>query len=279
MSGLILLAGLVVGLGIPPVTSWVAVLFQRSFQENLIQLLAIGLLILALSRQPWRQGFPAHPSMSGFALLLLSGLAYLAGAMLSIKTLFWGSYIVLLASLCWTLYGFRFFYNRLAGFLFSLFLLPELPADLRNSISLPLQHLSTQLTTTLAGLLIPITARGNIFYIHNEAFEVTVACSGLHTWIGFLFAGLMWMLFEPFSLRVLLAVLIGAPLLAIGTNTIRLFITALVAYWDSPDMGVAVHTNLEYILFPLGLVLMWRIGHYVRAFRPSAAEDVHKESH
>jgi exosortase len=276
--GLILLAGLVAGLGIPPVTSWVAVLSQRSFQENILQLLVIGLLMFVLSRQPWKQGFPCHPSLSGFALLLLSGLAYLAGAMLSIKTLFWGSYIVLLACLCWTLCGFRFFYNRLAGFLFALFLLPELPADLQNSISLPLQHLSTQLTTTLAGFLIPITAQGNIFYIRNEAFEVTVACSGLHTWIGFLFAGLMWMLFEPFSLRVLLAILIGAPLLAIGTNTIRLFITALVAYWGSPDMGVAVHTNLEYLLFPLGLVLMWRLGHHIRAFSLSVAEKASKEN-
>jgi exosortase len=277
--GLLLLAGLVIGLGIPPVSSWVAVIFQRSFQENFIQWLVIGLLIVVLSRQPWRQqDFWAHPSLSGFALLMLSGLAYLAGAMLSIKTLFWGSYIVLLACLCWTLFGFRFYYRRLAGFLFALFLLPELPADLQNSISLPLQHFSTQLTTTLAGFLIPITAQGNIFHIRNEAFEVTVACSGLHTWIGFLFAGLMWLLFEPFSMRALLSILLGAPLLAIGTNTIRLFITALVAYWGSPDLGVAVHTNLEYILFPLGLVLMWRIGHHIQAFRPPAAEKSAEEN-
>lgn len=254
-----------VALAVPVAVSWAEVMVHRSFQENLIQVLTVALLMMAFIRSDLRLPARYNPSWAGFFMLALTGLLLLAGAMLSIKALLWGSYLTLLACLCWALYGFRFVYSWLPVFMFSFFLLPELPADLRNTISLPLQMLSTKFTALLAGLLIPITIRGNIFYIEGNAFEVTVACSGLHTWIGFLFAGLMWMLFEKFSLKALLAILIGAPVLALVTNAIRLFITALVAYWGSPDLGVEIHTNLEYVLFPLGLVGMWLIGRNIYA--------------
>ena len=174
-------------------------------------------------------------------------------------------FLLLLAFMFWTLYGFRHFYLWLGLFIFSFFLLPELPADLKMGISLPLQLMSTQITTAMAGLFIPITAAGNIFYIEGHAFEVTVACSGLNTWIGFLFAGLLWMLFERFSIKSLVAVLLGAPMLALLTNTLRLFITALVASNVSADAGLAIHTNLEYVLFPAGLVLMWVMARRLHA--------------
>ncbi len=255
-----LLLGLLVGaLAVPGIGNWFEFLAKQSFQQNLVQILTVSLLGVSLARSNLRLPFRYKPSPIGFLFFVFSGFAYLAGAILSIKTLFWGGLIVLLATLLWSLSGFRILASWLPVVLFSFFLLPDLPSDLKNTISLPLQLLSTQLTTLLAGLFIPITAKGNIFYIYGEAFEVTVACSGLHTWIGFLFAGMMWLLFEKFSLKILLAALLSAPLLALVTNTLRLFITALVAHWVSADAAVDIHTNLEYLLFPLGLIALWML--------------------
>ena len=226
----------------------------------MIQLMVLIFLAAALGNREVRQRPAWNPSLAGLGVTVLAGTLFLLGGILSIKALYWGSFIILLASLFWAMSGFKALYNWLGVFIFAFFLLPEIPVDLKMTVSLPLQLLSTKMTTVLAGLMIPITSQGNIFYINGQAYEVTVACSGLHTWIGFMFAGFMWLLFEKFSLKAVVAILLGAPLLALLLNSVRLLITALVAHWVSPDVGVAIHTNLEYILFPSGLILMWLVG-------------------
>lgn len=259
---------------IPAFMDWLHFLQQRSWQDNALQVLTGGILLFKLAhggytlftqKQPlaFKQASPMHWILFGTA-----GLLQLVSRLLAIKTLFWGSTIALVILF---LRGFLALPSHtqtetprcekgLADFLFALFLLPDLPADIRNTISLPLQHLSTQLTTWGAGLFIPISAQGNIFYIRGEAFEVTVPCSGLHTWLGFLFGGLLWLFFENRPTRkTFLWVLLAAPALALLTNTVRLIITALVAYYQSPDAGSAIHTNLEYILFPCGLLLLFQL--------------------
>ncbi len=249
----------------PVAQSWLQALSVRSWQQNSVQALVVVLLAMAFFRRDVRPVLRFSPSWAGFCGMGIAGAGYLVGGLLAIKALFWGGFLLLLAMLCWTLCGFRCFYGWLGVFLFSFFLLPELPTDVKTGISLPLQLVSTRLTSLFAGLFIPISASGNIFYINGEAYEVTVACSGLHTWIGFLFAGLLWMLFERFSLKSLLALLLGVPVLAVCLNVLRLVVTALVAYHVSPDAGLAIHTNLEYLLFPLGLGLMWVAGRRLHA--------------
>lgn len=197
-----------------------------------------------------------QPAWGGWVLAALGGIVHAAAALLAIKTLYWGSFIVIAAGSFWALFGREAFRRRMAFFLFAFFLLPDMPSDIKLRISLPLQMLSTQLSAGLAGLLIPVETAGNVFYINGEAFEVTVACSGLHTWIGFLFAGLLWFLFEGFDWRKFMGVLIAAPVLALVLNTVRLFVTALVAWYQSADAAIAVHTNLDFVLFPVGLALL-----------------------
>ncbi len=257
-GAVILLVLLSAALGLPAINNWLGFIMQRSPTDNALQILALLLLLIALPRY-LRDTRPCYqPSVLAFGLLTLNGLAYLAAIFLSIKTILWGSFLLFPWLLYCALCGFKAGCRWLSFLLFAFFLLPDFPADINNAISLPLQNFSTRITTVLAGLFIPITAQGNIFHIRGNAFEVTSACSGLHTWIGFLFAGLLWQLLEGFSCRTLRTITLSAPLLALGTNSIRLWITALTAYWISPDTAVAVHTDLEYLLFPLGLLLLWR---------------------
>ena len=251
---------LIVGLAVPTVYNWLAILSQRPFTENIPQVLTVLFLLwafwqvrLKLKAQP---RFHVQLDWVGLLALSASGLVYTISVCLSIKMVMFTSLIALMASLCRIGLGKTSFARCVPGFLFALFLLPQFPTDIRTAISLPLQLISTQWATGLASLFIPIQTLGNIFYIRGEAFEVTVACSGLNTWVGYLFAGMLGLLMGHFSWGRLLRLVLAAPLLALMENAIRLWITALVAYWVSADAGIAIHTNLEYLLFPLGLWAM-----------------------
>lgn len=252
-----MLGALAITLALPALASWVSLLAQRPWQDNLLQLLSALILVLATRKSMPRSGFRYEPSRAGLLFLAVSGCFYVLAGLLAIKSMLWGGLLMVLAGLFWSVFGNRAIRTMLPVFLFSFFLLPDMPSDIKNTVSQPLKLLSTQLTVLLAKSFIPIQSEGNIFYINGQAFEVTVACSGLHTWIGFLFGGMLWLLFEKFSWKALLAVLLSAPVLALVANSIRLFITALVAHQVSADAGVAIHTNLEYILFPVGLVVLW----------------------
>ncbi len=248
---------LFITLAFPTLTTWWTILNQRPLSENTPQYLTVLFLLGRL----WQAGAtrkhlpPVNVSgnRAGILALGITGLVYVVSVCLSIKVLMFTSLLALLASLCRISLGRVIFQRCIPGFLFALFLLPQFPTDIRTAISLPLQLISTQLATGLASLFIPIQTLGNIFYIRGEAFEVTVACSGLNTWVGYLFAGMLGMFMGHFSWGRMLRLLIGAPLLALTGNALRLWITALVAYWVSADTGMAIHTNLEFVLFPLGL--------------------------
>jgi len=245
-------------LALPGVFTWLAVLGQRSFSENIPQLITVAFLLAAVRKAKSSlqacHDLTANPY--GLALTALSGTLYVLGICLSIKVVIFVGLLATAAALYWTCFGSARFYRSLPAFLFALFLLPQFPTDLRTAISLPLQLISTQLATGLAALFIPIQTQGNIFYVKGEAFEVTAACSGLNTWVGYLFAGMLALLMGRFTLARLGRLLIAAPLLALGQNAIRLWITAMVAYWVSAQAGTDIHTNLEFLLFPLGLLVM-----------------------
>lgn len=239
-----------------------------------VQWLTLGLILLHFKQRPPLVVNEIKPSWRVtvlFAMLaVLIGLSWLV----SIKTIYWFSMIVLWAVFVWGCIGKYSFYQRLPLLLLSCFLLPQMPVELQDKISQPLQWLSTQMTAISAGVLIPIKAVGNIFYINNEAYEVTVACSGLNSWIVFIFAGLLVFVFQDKRVRDLIHIAWLSPLLALGLNVIRLFITALVAYYQSPDAGMAIHTNLDYILFPLGLFVMFWYLNRLEEINPAVYYEV-----
>jgi exosortase len=254
-----LMAALLAGLCAPGLITWILVLSQRPIGENVPQLVTLGILlafILKNKRDDKVDFLRIQPSPIGMGLVALAGLIYLLGLWISVKAVIFSGLLFILASFCWAWLGQKAFSRALPAFLFALFLLPQFPTDIRTAISLPLQLISTQLATGLASLFITIQTQGNIFYVKGEAFEVTAACSGLNTWTGYLFAGMLAMLMGQFSFGRLGRLLLGAPLLALGGNAIRLWITAMVAYWVSADTAMAIHTDLEYVIFPLGLLTM-----------------------
>ncbi len=272
----LLLAVLLLLISLPVLTSWLQTLWQRPLEQNLIQLVAATVLLFALYKGLKREMTKA-PSWRTFLDTSWTGLALLSGVLLlhalfgflHIKSLYWMSYLGVLAFSCWTLLGFNRFLGCLPFFLFSAFLLPVVNAEIHTAISLPLQLISTWMATQFSALFIPLTYHQNLMYIKGETFEITADCSGLQSWIGFIFAGLLKQLFEGFQ-KLELALLIPVSLiLALILNSIRLCITALVAYFTTADQALAIHTNLDYVLLPIGFYLIWESGHWLKAKFPS----------
>ncbi len=272
----LLLAALLVLLSLPVLTSWLQTLWQRPLDHNLIQLGGATVLLFALLNGFKRETL--KKKLTGLSLLNTSwtGLALLTGVLLAhalfdflhIKSLYWMSYLGILAFSGWTLLGFQRFLHCLPYFLFSAFLLPVVNAEIHTAISLPLQLVSTWMATQFSALFIPLTYHQNMMYIKGETFEITADCSGLQSWVGFIFAGLLKQLFEGLQ-KLELALLIPISLiLALFLNGIRLCVTALVAYFASADQALAIHTNLDYVLLPIGFYLIWESGHWLKARFP-----------
>lgn len=249
--------------GWPVAISWVSALTTRPLSQNVMQACIAFLLGLGIiqSLRQWRM-MPntPQPSKMGLGFLLLAGAGYAIADFYAVQSMLWISYLALLAGYSWALRGTTFFMRWLPIILFSGFLLPTVNGEIQMAVSLPLQIASTKLAAMAAGLFIPISSSDTLISIGDNALQVTPACSGLQSWIGFLFAGLLWQVFEGSRSRFLLVLIPGALLLSLLLNCIRLTITALITAWVSIDQAVAVHSNLDFILFPIGLFILWMVA-------------------
>lgn len=237
---------------------------QRPLSENSIPImvgviLAVALVVYGRRSPP----FAMRLSSSGLAFLLLIALVTASANYLHFSRLYWLGFIGLIACTLWALAGMDYAKHWSPLFLFSLQLMPTPPAVM-NSMSVWLKLASSSVATVCAGLFIPIKQQHNLFYVKGTAFEVSTACCGLSIWAAFLFVILLWQLIKPMSACKIIFLAVVSTITAVALNGLRLCLTALVAYWSSPDDAIACHTNLEYGLFPIGLVFLWKVGSMVR---------------
>lgn len=263
-----LLGFLLVVLSFPVLESWIRTLLQSPIQNNLTQYGSFLILLLALfikfKNKTHTMFHFLNPSWVGLGVFAGTILVHAMADFLFIKSIYWISYIAVLASLLWALGGGKLFLKGLPFFLFSAFLLPVVNAEIQGAISLPLQLGSSWLAANFAGLFIPLTYKQNMLYLQNETFEITADCSGLQSWIGFIFAGLIRQLFEGVQVLELLMLLPFSLILALLLNGIRLCLTVLVAYYFSADQAIEIHTNLDYVLLPIGFFILWESGNWLK---------------
>ena len=231
-----------------------------SLSAHLSQLIALAFLCFVgvrFVRSAPRIRFSPSP-VSLLFLLLCScalGCSHLLLLHKTVPLLFIG----FVACFMWSACGSRFVRHWSPVLLFALFLMPSLPAELIDPVSLLMRRLSTIISTAMASAVIPIRSAGNVFWVGGHEFDVAPACSGLSMWKSFAFLAFFWNLI---GLRrsSFLIVLTLIPVLAVLLNSVRLCITALVAYFRSPSEAMAIHSNLEFVLFPLGLLLLYLAG-------------------
>lgn len=221
-----------------------------------------GLLIVPLVVYiVWRQrgsilAVPAAVDPRGLGLTLAACGTYVVGRVGAEFFLTRMSFVVLLAGLVWTFWG----YERLRKLAFPVLLLATmvpLPTIVYNQLAAPLQLLASSVATDTARLLgVAVFREGNIIHLADTTLGVAEACSGLRSLsslvIGALLLGYLD-LDRVWARVVLFALAIPA---AIVTNVIRVAGTALLSDRD-PELGTGFyHTFSGWLVFLAGLAIL-----------------------
>lgn len=195
-------------------------------------------------------------SWAGAAAMLLFSMLVGTATLFSLTTTYLIALVGLIASGLWALRGRHFAMHFIPVFIFVSFGLVSLPDELRMGISLPMQLIATNAVLSMFPQFITLGGTSHQFVIHNVSYDIAPNCSGLNQWMAFTYAFLIWQMFRQTSRKEWLCALVAIPLITLLLNLTRLTITALLAYFSTKDIALAVHSNIEFVLFPLGLLLL-----------------------
>lgn len=168
--------------------------------------------------------------------------------------------IVLLLSFTWTFFGWQRCKILAPAAFLSLFTLPDLPEEFRAYLFIPLQHICTITAGETAKLIVPLTYSGHMFTVDGQQLNVAPSCAGLGMWACFLFAFAIWQGFKRYKPAAYLAAFIADPILVMTLNTVRIALTVIVAHYHSMRLALEIHAKLEFVLVPLGLFILWKVG-------------------
>jgi exosortase len=217
-------------------------------------------LYIAYQQRHLTFSIPARSDLRGLWLLSLACFLYLLGRLAAEFFLTRISFVVLLAGLAWTFWGFARFKTLVFSFVLLATMVP-LPAIVYNMAAAPLQLFASKLAADLSQILgVSIYREGNIIYLANTALGVAEACSGLNSLASLVVAALLLGFVEDASIlgRVLLFVL-SLPL-AIAVNVVRVTGTAVLADYR-PEFAMGFyHTFSGWIVFVLGFGMLWLLA-------------------
>lgn len=248
-----------------------AVLYSRVLADMAVDWwteasLSQGLLIPPLALYiAWRRRklTLAHPPTAdnrGLWLVACACLFYILGKLGAEFFLPRISFVILLAGLGWTFWG----YQRLRTLTFPLLLLVTmvpLPVLVYNSLAAPLQLFASDVATSLAQLLgVAVYRDGNIIHLAHVSLGVEEACSGLNSLSALMVASLLlgYMVCSRVSLRVILFAL-SIPL-SIAVNVLRVTGTAVIAdYHEEFAMGF-YHSFSGWLVFIGGFGILYGVA-------------------
>lgn len=205
----------------------------------------------------------AEPSWFGVICILAGACVSFFARLMHLNMTYYLSVLLIITGACYALGGYRILKNWAPVLLFSILLIPSVPQELALKITLPMQLLSTKLMVFGASYFMPIQSHGHIFLINNELFDVEPGCSGLKMCTSFVFATLLWGMFQHFSVRRYFLVLLATPFLAIVFNAIRLLVVAIVAYHAGRAQAMQLHSNIEAIFLPIGVFILVKFGGWI----------------
>ena len=217
-------------------------------------------LYIAYLRRQYTLAFPARRDLRGLWLVSLACVVFLLGKLAAEFFLTRISFVLLLAGLSWTFWGFA----RLRTLAFPFILLGTmvpLPAIVYNTAAAPLQLFASTVATDLAQMLgVSIYRDGNVIQLASTSLGVEEACSGLHSLSALVVASLLLGFLESATvLGRLLLFALSVPL-AIGVNVLRVTGTALLAD-HKPEWAMGFyHSFSGWLVFVLGFGTLWLIG-------------------
>lgn len=203
---------------------------------------------------------PAQPDGRGLAIVGGACLVFLLGQLAAEFFLARISFVILLAGITWTFWGFARLRAMAFPFILLLTMVP-LPGLVYNSVAAPLQLLASTAATEIAQALgVSIYRDGNIIHLATTSLGVAEACSGLNSLSSLVVGSLLLGYLEdaPIAGRVLLT-LLSIPL-AIAVNVVRVAGTALLADYR-PEFAMGFyHMFSGWLVFVIGFVMLWLLG-------------------
>ncbi len=210
--------------------------------------------------------FPAEMSRAGLVLFLLGCAGTILGVAASEYFTTRFSLVMIVSGLALYYMGWENFRKVWFAFFFLLFMIP-IPAIVYYAATMPMQLMASKVTVGLLHLIgVPAVRNGNIIHLPEYSLEVVEACSGLRSLVTLLSLGALYAYFRMPG-RVLPVLLFACTVpIAIATNIIRIFVTALGAYAISPQMaedflhelsGLIVFVSAMILMLILGAILVW----------------------
>ncbi len=220
-------------------------------------------LYIAFRRWQITASIPAEPDGRGLWLVGLACLMLLTGGLAAEFFLSRVSFVVLLAGLTWTLWGWGRFQTLLFPFLLLGTMVP-LPALVFTAVAAPLQLFASEIATNLAQLLgVSIYRDGNVIHLAHTSLGVAEACSGLNSLSSMVVASLLLGFIEDSStIGRILVVALSVPL-AIGLNVLRVLGTAVLADYAPALAEGYYHAFSGWLMFVLGFGLLWFLAKLV----------------
>jgi len=214
-------------------------------------------LYIAWTRRYLTLAQPAASDNRGLWLTAVSCLLFLVGKLGAEFFLPRISFVLLLASLAWTFWG----WARLKTLAFPILLLATmvpLPVLVYNALAAPLQLFASDVATNLAQSLgIAVIRDGNIIHLAHISLGVEEACSGLNSLSALMVAALLlgFLIFFRVWARVLLFAL--AIPLAIAVNVLRVTGTAVIADYRTEFALGFYHSFSGWLVFLAGFGILW----------------------
>jgi len=200
---------------------------------------------------------PAATDNRGLWLVACACLLYMLGKLGAEFFLPRISFVILLAGLVWTFWG----YLRLRTLAFPFLLLATmvpLPVLLYNSIAAPLQLFASDVATSLAQMFgVAVYRDGNVIHLAHISLGVEEACSGLNSLSALMVASLLlgFLVCQNVAARVILFAL-SIPL-SIAVNVLRVTGTAIIAdYHEEFALGF-YHSFSGWLVFLGGFAILY----------------------
>ena len=228
--------------------------------------LVVPVSIYVLYRCRGQLRWPAQSSGLGIAMIVAGSIGLILGIAASEFFVTRMSLILQITGIALAYLGRVNFRKVWFAFFFLLFMVP-VPSVIYYQATLPMQLLSSQVTTFLLQVIgVPAVRQGNIIHLPNYSLEVIEACSGLRSLVALLALGSLysWHYMENRARAVTLT-LAMIPI-AMTANVFRIFVTAVGAYAVSRELaetflhevsGLLVFLSALVMLMILGAIFKW----------------------
>ena len=217
-------------------------------------------IYIAYLRRATTLAIPAHPDLRGLGVVMIACLVFFIGRLAAGFFLCRISFVVLLAGLMWTFWGFARLRTLAFPFLLLVTMVPP-PSLLYPSAAAPLQLFASGRAAALAQALgITVFRDGNIIHLANLSLGVVEACSGLQSLPALIVASLLLGYLQELTLAARILLFIFSVPLAIAVNVLRVTGTAVLADYR-PEFAMGYyHSFSGWLVFSIGFGLLWITG-------------------